>query len=132
MVKVLLLQLDGEMNNLALLKLSKYHRDNGDDVEFLDLSGFDADIIYGSKIFIGSSGYDINAKLPDDIEILTPDYEKFNMDHSIGFTSRGCIRNCDFCIVREKEGKLKDVNVDWIKHQKDKQINAINCWINRT
>lgn len=27
----------------------------------------------------------------------------------IGFTSRGCIRNCDFCIVPKKEGKLHKV-----------------------
>lgn len=113
-----MIQFDGKMKNLALSKLATYHRDKGDDVTLLDLSSFDSDLIYGSKIFMGGSGYNINAKLPDGIEVLTPDYEKFDMDYSQGFLSRGCVRDCDFCIVREKEGALHDVNGDWIKHQK--------------
>jgi len=37
-----------------------------------------------------------------------PDYDLFKSDYSIGFTTRGCIRDCKFCIVRQKEGKLKE------------------------
>ena len=25
----------------------------------------------------------------------------------MGFTTRGCIRNCSFCVVPQKEGKIK-------------------------
>lgn len=30
-----------------------------------------------------------------------------NIFYSIGFTTRGCIRECPFCIVRQKEGKFQ-------------------------
>lgn len=117
-MKIALIQIDGKMPNLALMKLARYHKDKGDDVIIIDISDQQYDRIYGSKIFMGGSGYDLKAELPKDIELLTPDYEKFKLDHSIGFTSRGCIRDCGFCIVREKEGDFKDVNMGWIKHNK--------------
>lgn len=117
-MKIGLIQVDGKMPNLALMKLSRFHREKGDEVEIIDLSGFKFDKIYASKIFIGGSGFDVNCKLPDGIERLIPDYEKFNLDYSIGFTSRGCIRDCGFCIVKEKEGNLQEVDIAWIKHSK--------------
>lgn len=117
-MRIGLIQIDGKMPNLALMKLAKWHEDKGDDVTILDISNFKFDRIYGSKIFIGGSGYDMKSELPPDIEAQVPDYEKFGIDHSIGFTSRGCIRDCGFCIVKEKEGKFKDVSMDWIKNKK--------------
>jgi len=117
-MKVGLIQIDGKLPNLALMKLSAWHRSKGDDVTILDISNFSFDRIYGSKIFMGGSGYDIKQKLPQEIEAQVPDYEKFNTDYSIGFTSRGCIRDCGFCIVKEKEGDFKDVDMSWIKHSK--------------
>jgi len=117
-MKVGLIQVDGKMPNLALMKLSRYHKNKGDDVRIIDLSSLRIDKWYGSKIFMGGSGYDIKSKLPESIECLVPDYEKFNVDYSIGFSSRGCIRNCKFCIVSEKEGKIREVDMDWIKHSK--------------
>lgn len=118
MKKVGLIQVDGKMPNLALMKLASYHKEKGDQVTVIDISTHKFDMIYGSKIFMGGSGYNIKAELPEGIEALVPDYDKFNLDHSIGFTSRGCIRNCGFCIVREKEGKFSDVDMSWIKHSK--------------
>jgi len=108
-LKVGLIQFDGKWRNIALLKLSAWHKKRGDEVIWIDLSGFeDIDRWYGSSIFMGGSGYDLEAKLPDDIEHMCPDYEQFKQDYSIGFTSRGCIRNCKFCIVRAKEGTMKE------------------------
>lgn len=66
--------------------------------------------------------------LPEEIQKVKPDYTLYNgkvctkcgkttrfckcktpsvgnMDYSLGFTSRGCIRKCGFCIVSEKEGR---------------------------
>lgn len=106
------------MPNLALMKLSTFYKSKGYDVTFIDLSSFEIDSWFGSKIFTGGSGINLEQDLPDEIEILTPDYEKFKLNYSIGFTSRGCIRKCDFCIVKEKEGMIKEVNMDWIKHSK--------------
>jgi len=117
-MKVGLIQVDGKWPNLALMKLSAWHRQRGDDVTIIDLSTFQFDRIYASKIFVGGSGYDLKSELPEEIEVIVPDYEKFKTDFSIGFTSRGCIRDCGFCIVREKEGYIREVNMDWIRHNK--------------
>ena len=67
---------------------------------------------------MGGSGYDIKTELPQDIEIQVPDYDKFKLDYSIGFTTRGCFRDCGFCIVKEKEGSFKEKDMDFIKHSK--------------
>lgn len=117
-MKIGLIQVDGKTPNLALMKLEKHYRDLGHETFFIDLSTVKADFWFGSKIFMGGSGYEIKSKLPEDVEEITPDYDKFGLDHSIGFTSRGCIRNCDFCIVREKEGIQHDVKMDWITKSK--------------
>ena len=107
-MKVGLIRVDGKFPNLALMKLSSWHKKKGDEVTLIDLSDMDFDRFYASNVFVGGSGYDLNAKLPDEIEHCKPDYDLFNTDFNIGFTSRGCIRDCKFCIVREKEGNIKE------------------------
>lgn len=117
--KIGLIQIDGKMPNLALMKLASWHRKKGDDVRIIDLSTLGIDEWYGSKIFMGGSGYDVKQKLPKDIEAQVPDYDLFNIDYSIGFTSRGCIRDCGFCIVKEKEGSMLECDFSKdIKHSK--------------
>ena len=118
MNKIGLIQIDGTMPNLALMKLSAFYKQKGFEVVFIDLSSFGIKDWIASKVFAGGSGYDLKADLPNEIEEITPDYEGFKTDYSLGFTSRGCVRNCDFCIVREKEGMIKEVSMDWIKHTK--------------
>ena len=50
-------------------------------------------------------------KLPDEIDSIYPDYSLYNItDTAYGYFTRGCPRNCDFCIVSEKEG-LKTTQV---------------------
>lgn len=117
-MKVGLIQIDGKMPNLALMKLASWHKKRGDDVTVLDISGLEFDRIYASKIFVGGSGYDLKSELPTDIELQVPDYELFKTNYSVGFTSRGCIRDCGFCIVREKEGMIREVPFDWVSHHK--------------
>lgn len=56
----------------------------------------------------GGTGYDMHKRHVES-ELIYPDYSLYDMDHDLGFTSRGCIRNCHFCIVREKEGTFKPV-----------------------
>ena len=48
---------------------------------------------------IGGSGYSVTKK-------LLPEIEKVNPRRNIGFMTRGCIRNCPWCIVQQKEGKI--------------------------
>jgi len=88
---------------------------------------------YGDKIEIGGTGWDIKKELPMEIEKMKPDYDLYTaaqiakrikgistkerkfekateiVNAGIGFTSRGCIRNCGFCFVPEKEGNFKNV-----------------------
>lgn len=121
-MKVQLVQLDGSMMNLALAKLGTYHLLKGDQV---DLDMGNPDLIYYSAIFdwtakkfrgqtpLGAKaifgGYPFNdLQLPADAEFCKPAYDLWGVDYSLGYTSRGCIRKCDFCIVPKKEGKMRD------------------------
>lgn len=135
-MKILLINLDSTITNIALKKIEKYHLDKGDEV-FWDLEYMapDVDKIYVSCIFdwnkekawswgkypyaiVGGTGVDLDLKLPDEIEEQKP---KIN----IGFTTRGCIRNCPFCVVQRKEGKLHvvgDIYDLWDGTTKDIQL----------
>ena len=115
-MKVLVIDIDSKIPNLALKKVEKYHTDRGDEVMWnMPLAKDIADKIYVSCVFtknktrcdiwegfaeIGGSGYSLKVKLPPEIESVKP---RINY----GFTTRGCIRSCKFCIVPEKEGKIR-------------------------
>ncbi|MEK9955076.1 MAG: radical SAM protein, partial [Pelagibacteraceae bacterium] len=119
-MKIAIYDVDSKIPNLALMKLSAWHKANGDHVEhYLPLLRDNYDKIYASKIFnfsddsmlsedkmiIGGTGWDMKKTLPDEIENMTPDYSIYNYPHNIGFTMRGCRLRCSFCVVPEKEGK---------------------------
>jgi hypothetical protein len=109
--------------NLALMKLSAYHKARGDSVEFVNNSSSSYDLVYKSKVFTfgGDSPIELNAKeiktggtgykdfttLPDEIEHTCPDYSLYDVEEAYGFLTRGCIRKCPWCIVPQKEGKLR-------------------------
>lgn len=127
-MKILLIDVDSTIPNLALMKLSALHKSQGNQVALNRCSrGFNPDRIYISCVFtknrskalgIGKmfscpveiGGYGVNDKqLPKHIEHIMPDYDLYpGMNFSMGFTSRGCIRECPFCIVWKKEGKIRD------------------------
>lgn len=126
-MKIGLLDVDGHnFPNLALMKISAWHKEQGDSVNWW--IGFEHyDRVYVSKVFTftedvdaciqadeiikGGTGYDLQNKLPDDVEMMFPDYSLYGItDTAYGFLTRGCPRNCPFCIVGEKEG-LKSVQV---------------------
>lgn len=109
--------------NLALMKLSAWHKSQGDHVEFADMFGI-YDVIYKSKVFTftadeltcydtarfekGGTGYgDYSKVLPDRIEHIYPDYSLYSYDNAIGFATRGCPNHCPWCVVPNKEGKIK-------------------------
>ena len=136
-MKVALFDVDSKIPNLALMKLSAYHKARGDSVELYQPLFIDSyDWIYASTIFdfsdksalipermaIGGTGWP-DAKgldLPGDIERMTPDYSLYGYAHSIGFTMRGCRLRCPFCVVPEKEGRPKPNNtIDEIWTQRD-------------
>jgi len=157
-----LIHIDGTMPNLALMKLSAYHKNKGDTVELIDpdiktgyegflKDGYDKfyigvifeDNIEKTKIFakqfdsveIGGYYYDPEKVLPDEIEHIMPDYDiyvkpkqvlkTYSGDYSMGFTTRGCIHKCPWCIVPKKEGKIRpnaDIYEFWNRKHKHLEI----------
>lgn len=145
-----LIDVDGKLPNLALMKISTYYKSLGEEVEFVKSKVRYEKIyassiftrsrkecenlkqIYGDKIEIGGTGSgDIKRALPSEIENCRPDYELYSVEaifkrmkgigtrehhwkkaeeiikSGIGFSSRGCIRNCGFCLVPKKEGAFR-------------------------
>ncbi len=142
-MKIGLIDVDGHnYPNLALMKLSAWHKAQGDEVEWW--WGFsEYDRVYMSKVFDetytpdipeplnakeivkGGTGYGLDNKLPDEIEHIYPDYllyPELTKDTAYGFLTRGCPRGCHFCIVAGKEGqksvKVADLS-EWWKGQKN-------------
>ncbi len=130
-----LIDVDGHnFPNLALMRISAYHKAHGNHVEWW--WGFGQyDRVYMSKVFSftddvpdpvnakevirGGTGYCIsledgvevfdksrNQSLPSEIEKCFPDYSIYpQYDFAVAMTSRGCPRGCSFCHVGAKEGR---------------------------
>lgn len=120
-MKVGIVQVDGKLPNLALMKIAGYHQALGDAVDWFQGGLFASQFekVYASKIFnystmpqlppsaiIGGTGIDFFNKLPEAIEAATPSYSLYpNCDYHIGFSMKGCRFSCSFCCVPKKEGK---------------------------
>lgn len=133
-MKVGLIDVDGHnFPNLALMKISAYHKAKGHEVEFINPL-LPYDIVYQAKVFDftpdfitciqadeiikGGTGYDLKSKLPAEIESQYPDYGLYGIRNTAyGYLTRGCPRGCPFCIVGEKEGrksvKVADLGQFW-------------------
>ena len=123
-MRIAVLDVDSKIPNLALMKISSWHKKQGHEVEhYLPLAHHLYDKIYASKIFdfsdgsdiqpdmiTGGTGIDLKISLPNEIEEMDPDYILYNYPHNIGFAQRGCRFSCSFCVVPQKEGKPKSVN----------------------
>ncbi len=88
-------------------------------------------VIQADEVRRGGTGYCINVKngrevfdnsknssLPREIEHIYPDYALYpQYKYAVGFLTRGCPRNCGFCVVGEKEGlcskQAADLNEFW-------------------
>ena len=122
-MRIGLVDVDGHnFPNLCLMKLSAYHKEKGDEVEFaIPLLPYDR--IYMARVFNdiythddltayqcdeiikGGTGYGLKKTLPNEIEQMFPDYSLYGItDTAYGFLTRGCPRHCPFCIVGDKEG----------------------------
>jgi hypothetical protein len=134
-MRIGLVDVDGHSNfpNLALMKLSAWHKAQGDQVEMVfPMASYDR--VYMSKVFDftpdfntcidtkeiikGGTGYGMSIRLPNEVESMYPDYSLYGItDTAYGYLTRGCPRNCPFCIVGEKEGlksyKVADLDGFW-------------------
>lgn len=120
-----LIDVDGHhFPNLALMKLSAWHKAQGDTVDWY--SGIERyDRVYMSKVFTftpddgrviqadevikGGTGYKLfDQWLPDEVEHICPDYSLYpSYSDAYGFLTRGCVNKCSFCIVPRKEGVIR-------------------------
>lgn len=135
-MKIGLIDVDGHnFPSLPLMKLSEFHKSQGDFVEMcVPLCRYD--LCYQSKVFSeeyapdidwvpmadeivkGGTGYGINNALPDAVEHTYPDYSLYGItDTAYGFLTRGCPRDCGFCCITQKEGamsrKVADLDEFW-------------------
>jgi len=110
--------------NLALMKLSAWHKAAGDTVEWWNPL-YHYDRVYSSKVFDftptdpylpegairGGTGYrdlPINQELAPEIDAMYPDYSLYpECDYAVGYLTRGCPNHCRWCIVPEKEGGIR-------------------------
>jgi hypothetical protein len=149
-----LIDVDGHnFPNLALMKISAWHKAQGDTVEWWDgLKYYDR--VYMSKVFDdtytpdmehciqagevvkGGTGYGLDGRLPMAIEHIYPDYSlypQYTKDTAYGFLTRGCPERCGFCCVPQKEGprsiKVADVNEWWAGQKNIKLLdpNLLAC-----
>ena len=132
-MSILLVDADSKKGfpNLALMKLSAWYKAQGHDIDFIKglpeappLELYDRSyisVIYEKNrqkaldyalilpnSIIGGTGWSLDNALEQKIEHIHPDYSLYDIDYSMGFTSRGCIRHCAFCVVPTKEGHIRD------------------------
>jgi hypothetical protein len=137
MMNVLLLQLDGKIPNLALMRLAAHHRYRNDTIELRTIPRLERaesllwdqpfHRVYASTIFertrpvaervkeiypsaiIGGTGWNLTTTL-EEYGVLTTaqDYSIYpSWRQSIGFSQRGCRLKCAFCVVPRKEGAVR-------------------------
>ena len=124
-----ILAVDSNFPNLALMKISAYHKARGDQVEWYNpLCKYDK--VYAAKVFTftpdynyyinanqiekGGTGYDIEKVLPIEVDRLQPDYSIYNIDSNLSYgfliafgrENAEILRNCSL------QGKYVELNND--------------------
>lgn len=133
--------------SLPLMKLSAYHKSIGDTTELFNrwdtydlvcaskvfsfTEDIDTYLVQADEIRKGGTGYCISvqngrevfdnandAPLQKEIEHIYPDYSLYpDYKYAVGFLTRGCPRNCGFCVVGKKEGlcsrQVADLSEFW-------------------
>lgn len=124
-MRIGLYNLEPKIFNTAMMQVSHYYKSLGNTVEtYNHLFHDEYDWIYAFSLFdftdksmvtndmiCGGTGFDIEKHLPAEIENSDLDYSLFpNCKTSYIWFSRGCIRDCPWCVVKRKEGLLKSVD----------------------
>ncbi|MDL2268123.1 hypothetical protein LJC46_09115 [Desulfovibrio sp. OttesenSCG-928-G15] len=127
---------DTNFPNLALMKIAAWHKHQGHEVVwYAPDEALRYDRVFSSKVFSwtpedssllpwavkSGTGYGLFHTLPDAVEHICPDYSIYQHVHerrnsrrkrpepgySLGFTTRGCVNSCAWCIVPQKEGQIR-------------------------
>lgn len=124
--KVGLINIEPKIVNTAYMQISQYHKQKDDFVEWwTPLEHRQFDVVYCSSIFdytnkseipddviCGGTGFDVTSRLSKMMENCDYDYSIYpKCRKSFLWFSRGCPRNCPWCVVPEKEGGIHPVPV---------------------
>lgn len=125
---------DAPRHNLALMKISAYHKAKGDEV-WLGTPQEPCDLSYGSWLFrqsyetdkVGGPAVDPQIKLPREIDEQYPDYSLYpDLGYSVGATWLYCPRSCGFCVVPKQNNPQIHRSIYEFLHPDHKRISILN------
>ena len=104
-----LIDIDGKLPNLALMKLKRYYPEaemtipifpnNYDRTYVSSIFSFSSKPTVSGNVETGGTGYGITSRLPESIERCQPDYSLYpDCKFSYQRFTYGCIRRCPFCV----------------------------------
>jgi len=134
--EILLIDVDGNIPNVALMKLSAFYRREGFKTRLARRERWDVESVeqvfasctfhcdtsrkrmarlqkrFGERLRAGGSGLDLKLRLPAGIEAMPADYSLYDetAEKAVGFLTRGRPFACPFCLVPIKEGLPKQVS----------------------
>ena len=123
-MKIGIINIEPKIFNTAYMQIARFHRDRGDEVDWWrPITDSQFDHVYCSSLFdytdksevtkraiCGGTGFDVSSLLSVSIERSELDYSIYpSCSTSYLWFSRGCIRNCPWCVVPQKEGYIKPV-----------------------
>lgn len=138
-MKVGLINIEPKIFNTAYMQLSEYFLNANYDVQLIDpkepgdyevydklfcssLFSFTDKSLIPNRAECGGTGFSLQTKLPKEIARSQLNYYLYpKCKTSFLWLSRGCIRNCSFCVVRQKEGNIRPV--------KPKKLNPVGTYI---
>ena len=123
-MRIGIIDIEPTIFNTAYMQIAAWRRNHGDTVDWwMPLTDRQFDRVYCSSLFdftdksdvpkhaiCGGTGFEVASRLPIDIERCDLDYSIYpNCRTSYLWFSRGCVRNCPWCVVPEKEGSIRPV-----------------------
>jgi hypothetical protein len=118
-VNVAVCEVGNLIENVALMKVSAWHKALGDTVTWFEPLWGEYDVVYASKPFTytpdnpylppdtirGGTGYNLDPLPFPNPDTIYPDYSLYpGMTQAIGRITRGCVHRCPFCMVWKQDG----------------------------
>ena len=123
-MKIGLIDIEEKVFNTAYMQIACYYKSKGHCVEWWSpLTNTQFDHVFCSSLFTftnkaevparaicGGTGFDVSSRLSTEIEDSLLDYSIYpKCETTYIWFSRGCIRDCEFCVVQQKEGFIYPV-----------------------